>query len=442
MVPELPVPSIPVRSIGREPGTAGISLRLEPGALAPATGSPGERPLSRTILKLVSACGRSPLQSTMETAEQLRGTDQGQDLFPIRGIHHIEFYVGNAKQAAFFYRRALGFTLRGYMGPETGVRDRASYFVQQGKIRFILTTPLHPDSPMAEHVKMHGDGVRDIAFEVENAEDAYRITTERGARGVAEPHEMNDHFGTVKLATIATYGDTVHSFVQRDGFQGFFLPNFVERFAEGQDPLAQSIGLKHVDHVVGNVDWNRMEETVNFYRDIFGFSRFVSFDDKDISTEHSALRSTVVANGNKWVKFPINEPAEGLKRSQIEEYVQFYKGAGVQHIAMESENILETVATMRANGVEFTNVPETYYNDLLERVGEINEPVEELKKLNILVDRDDKGYMLQIFTKPVEDRPTLFFEIIQRRGGESFGKGNFKALFEAIEREQAERGNL
>lgn len=374
----------------------------------------------------------------METAEQLRATEQAQDLFAIRGIHHIEFYVGNAKQASYFYRRALGFTLRGYLGPETGVRDRASYLLQQGKIRFILTTPLHPDSPMAEHIKTHGDGVRDIAFEVEDAEEAYRITTGRGARGVAEPSEVSDSNGSVKIATIATYGDTVHSFVQRDGFNGFFLPNFVER----QDTLAQPCGLKHVDHVVGNVDWNRMEETVNFYRDVFGFSRFVSFDDKDISTEHSALRSTVVANENKWVKFPINEPAEGLKRSQIEEYVNFYKGAGVQHIAMESENILETIARMRECGVEFINVPDTYYDDLTARVGEIAESIDALRALNILVDRDDKGYMLQIFTKPVEDRPTLFFEIIQRRGGESFGKGNFKALFEAIERDQAERGNL
>lgn len=374
----------------------------------------------------------------METAEQLRATEQGQDLFAIRGIHHIEFYVGNAKQASYFYRRALGFTLRGYLGPETGVRDRASYFLQQGKIRFILTTPLHPDSPMAEHIKTHGDGVRDIAFEVEDAAEAYRITTERGASSVAEPFDVSDSNGSVKVATIATYGDTVHSFIERDGFNGFFLPNYVER----QDPLAESNGLKHVDHVVGNVDWNRMEETVNFYRDVFGFSRFVSFDDNDISTQHSALRSTVVANENKWVKFPINEPAEGLKRSQIEEYVQFYKGAGVQHIAMESENILETIAKMRECGVEFIKVPDAYYDDLTSRVGEIKESVDELRALNILVDSDDKGYMLQIFTKPVEDRPTLFFEIIQRRGGESFGKGNFKALFEAIEREQAERGNL
>lgn len=374
----------------------------------------------------------------METAEQLRDAEQAHDLFKIHGTHHIEFYVGNAKQAQYFYRRALGFRLAGYLGPETGVKDRVSYLVEQGKIRFVLTTALHPDSPIAQHVLKHGDGVRDIAMHVADAEEAYRVTTERGATGVVSPQETSDHFGSVKIATIATYGDTVHSFVERDAYTGFFLPNFVER----TDALAESVGLKHVDHVVGNVDWNRMEETVRFYSDVFGFSRFVSFDDKDISTEFSALRSTVVANENKWIKFPINEPAEGLKKSQIEEYVSFYKGAGVQHIAMESENILETIATMRKNGVDFITVPDAYYNDLLDRVGDIQESIEELRALNILVDSDDKGYMLQIFTKPVEDRPTLFFEIIQRRGGESFGKGNFKALFEAIERDQAERGNL
>ncbi len=374
----------------------------------------------------------------METAEQLRASEQAHDLFAIKGIHHVEFYVGNAKQAAYFYRRALGFSLRGYMGPETGVKDRASYLLQQGKIRFVLTTPMSPESPIAQHILKHGDGVRDIAFEVESTEAAYAIANQRGARGVMEPVESSDANGVIKTATVATYGDTVHSFVERGAYNGFFLPNFVER----TDTLAKPCGLKHVDHIVGNVDWNKMEETVNYYRDVFGFSRFVSFDDKDISTEYSALRSTVVANENKWVKFPINEPAEGLKRSQIEEYVQFYKGAGVQHVAMESENILETISAMRANGVEFITVPDAYYDDLLDRVGDITESIEELRALNILVDRDDKGYMLQIFTKPVEDRPTLFYEIIQRRGGESFGKGNFKALFEAIERDQAERGNL
>lgn len=374
----------------------------------------------------------------METAQQLRDLDQGHDLFTIHGTHHVEFYVGNAKQAQYFYRRALGFRLVGYLGPETGVKDRASYLLEQGKIRFVLTTPLTPDSLIAEHIFKHGDGVRDIAFHVSDAEEAYRMTTERGARGLQEPARYTDSDGTVVVATIATYGDTVHSFVQREEYHGFFLPNFVPR----EDGLAKSFGLKHVDHIVGNVDWNAMEETVNFYRNIFGFSRFVSFDDKDISTEYSALRSTVVANENRWIKFPINEPAEGLRKSQIEEYVQFYKGAGVQHVAMECEDILETVRKMRANGVEFITVPDVYYDDLLDRVGEIQESIEELRALNILVDRDDKGYMLQIFTKPVEDRPTLFFELIQRRGGESFGKGNFKALFEAIERDQAERGNL
>ncbi len=374
----------------------------------------------------------------METAEDLRTSDQGKDLFSIKGMHHVEFYVGNAKQAAFFYRSAFGFRLRGYLGPETGVKDRASYFLEQGKVRFILTTPLHPDSPIAEHVLQHGDGVRDIAIEVEDAAEAYRIATSRGARGVMEPHEVSDGDGSVKLATIATYGDTVHTFVERSGYKGFFMPNYAER----EETLSEPVGLKHIDHVVGNVDWNKMEETVNFYRNVFGFSRFVSFDDNDISTEYSALRSTVVANENKWIKFPINEPAAGLKKSQIEEYVTFYKGAGVQHIAMECEDILVTIEKLRKMGVEFITVPPAYYDDLSERVPGLQESLEELRRLNILVDSDDKGYMLQIFTKPLEDRPTLFFEFIQRRGGESFGKGNFKALFEAIEREQASRGNL
>ena len=374
----------------------------------------------------------------METAEDLRTSEQGRDLFKINGMHHVEFYVGNAKQAAFFYRAAFGFQLKGYLGPETGVKDRASYFLQQGKVRFILTTALHPDSPIAEHVLKHGDGVRDIAIEVDDAAEAYRIATSKGARGVMEPHEVSDSHGSVKLATIATYGDTVHTFVERGEFTGFFMPNYAER----EETLAQPVGLKHIDHVVGNVDWNKMEETVNFYRDVFGFSRFVSFDDNDISTEYSALRSTVVANENKWIKFPINEPAAGLKKSQIEEYVTFYKGAGVQHIAMECEDILVTIDRLRTMGVEFITVPSAYYQDLSSRVPGLQESLEELQRLNILVDSDDKGYMLQIFTRPLEDRPTLFFEFIQRRGGESFGKGNFKALFEAIEREQASRGNL
>lgn len=375
----------------------------------------------------------------METAEQLSQSDQAQSLFTIHKIHHVEFYVGNAKQAAYYYRRGYGFKWTGYQGPETGVRDRVSYLLEQGKIRLVLTTPLNPESPIAQHILKHGDGVRDIAFHVDDAAEAYKITTGRGAEGAVEPHDVSDDDGKVVRATINTYGDTVHSFIQDNEYNGFFLPNFRKA---PEDTLAASVGLKHIDHIVGNVDWNQMEETVNFYRDIFGFRRFVSFDDKDISTEYSALRSTVVANDNLWIKFPINEPAEGLKKSQIEEYVQFYKGPGVQHIAVECEDILASIAKLRENGIEFISVPESYYDDLLERVGDIKESVEDLKELNILVDKDDKGYMLQIFTKPVEDRPTLFFEFIQRRGGESFGKGNFKALFEAIERDQAERGNL
>jgi 4-hydroxyphenylpyruvate dioxygenase len=375
----------------------------------------------------------------METAEQLGQTEQAHDLFPIHGMHHVEFYVGNAKQAAYFYRRAFGFKLTGYSGPETGVRDRASYLLEQGKIRFVITAPIQPESAIAQHVLKHGDGVRDLAMTVESVDEAYKIATERGATGLVEPYEIKDDSGSVKVATIATYGDTVHTFVERKNYKGFFMPTF-KQYPE--DTLAQPVGLKHIDHVVGNVDWEQMEETVNFYRNVFGFSRFVSFDDKDISTEYSALRSTVVANENKWIKFPINEPAQGLKKSQIEEYVQFNHGAGVQHLAMECEDILKAIAALRDNGVDFITVPEAYYDDLAERIGEISESIDDLRELNILVDRDDKGYMLQIFTKPLEDRPTLFFEFIQRRGGESFGKGNFKALFEAIERDQDARGNL
>ena len=375
----------------------------------------------------------------METAEQLNQAEQAETLFTIHQIHHVEFYVGNAKQAAYYYRRGYGFKWTGYQGPETGVRDRVSYLLEQGKIRIVLTTPLNPDSAIAQHILKHGDGVRDIAFHVDDTAEAYSITTGRGADGTVEPHEVSDENGKIVRGTIKTYGDTVHSFIQTNDYNGFFLPNY--RQVE-EDTLAVPVGVKHIDHIVGNVDWNQMEETVNFYRNVFGFRRFVSFDDHDISTEHSALRSTVVANDNLWIKFPINEPAEGLKKSQIEEYVQFYKGPGVQHIAIECIDILETITTLRQNGIEFIKVPDSYYDDLLNRVGDIKESIDDLRRLNILVDSDDKGYMLQIFTKPVEDRPTLFFEFIQRRGGESFGKGNFKALFEAIERDQAERGNL
>lgn len=376
----------------------------------------------------------------METAEQLRNSEQTESTpFELKRIHHVEFYVGNAKQAAYYYRRGYGFRWVGYRGPETGVRDRVSYLLEQGKVRFVLTTPLDPESDIAQHILRHGDGVRDICFEVDDVEQAYATTTERGAESVAEVHEVSDDDGTIKIGTIKTYGDTVHSFVNPGSYSGFFLPGFVKT---EEDTLADPVGFKHIDHIVGNVDWNEMEATVNFYKDIFGFRKFVSFDDSDISTEYSALRSTVVANDNLWIKFPINEPAEGLRKSQIEEYVQFYKGPGVQHVAIECEDILVTIDQLRKNGIDFIDVPQTYYDDLLERVGDIQESIDELRRLNILVDRDDKGYMLQIFTKPVEDRPTLFFEFIQRRGGESFGKGNFKALFEAIERDQDARGNL
>jgi len=361
------------------------------------------------------------------------------DFLPLNGTDHVEFYVGNAKQAAYFYRVAFGFQLVAYAGPETGVRDRASYVLQQNKIRFVLTTPLRPDGEIAAHIHLHGDGVRDVALWVDDARQAWKETTRRGARSVREPFELKDEHGTVKMASIATYGDTIHTFVERGNYGGVFLPGFR---AEEADLLARPTGLLHVDHMVGNVGWNEMNRWVDFYADVMGFSLYQHFDDKDISTEYSALMSKVMANGNGRVKFPINEPAEGRKKSQIEEYLEFYHGPGVQHIAMATHNILETVSKLQAQGVQFLKVPHTYYTELENRVGKIDEPIDQLEKLGILVDRDDEGYMLQIFTKPVEDRPTLFYEIIQRKGSRSFGKGNFKALFEAIEREQALRGNL
>ncbi len=376
----------------------------------------------------------------MSTAAPETNGSPAKDLFTIKGTHHLEFFVGNAKQAAYFYRRAFGFELFAYSGPETGVREACSYALRQGKIVLVLTTPLIANHQANDFMRNHGDGVRDIAMHVEDAEEAFRITTERGAKAVAAPHVIEDKHGKVKLATIATYGDTVHTFVERGSdYTGPFLPHFEARDDKG---MGKSVGLQFVDHVVGNVSWDEMNNTVEFYKNVFGFSRFVSFDDKDISTEYTALRSTVVANENRWIKFPINEPAEGLRKSQIEEYVEFNNGPGVQHIAMHTNDIISTVAALRENGVDFLETPDTYYTELKERVGDIDEDVERLRSLKILVDRDDKGYMLQLFTKPLEDRPTLFIEIIQRRGAESFGKGNFKALFESIEREQGLRGNL
>jgi 4-hydroxyphenylpyruvate dioxygenase len=362
-----------------------------------------------------------------------------QDFLPLKGTDHVEFYVGNARQAAYYYRTAFGMSLVAYAGPETGQRDRASYVVQQGKIRFVLTTSLSPNSPIADHVARHGDGVRVIALEVEDARQSWLETTARGARSVAAPAETADESGRIITSSIAAYGDTVHTFVERGHYNGPFLPGFR---AEHADTVARPTGLKHVDHMVGNVGWHAMDEWVEFYANVMGFQLYQHFDDKDISTEYSALMSKVMSNGNGYVKFPINEPAEGRRKSQIEEYLDFYKGPGVQHIALATDNILSTVSLMQQQGVEFLTVPHTYYTELAARIGRIDEPIEELEKLGILVDRDDEGYMLQIFTRPVEDRPTLFYEIIQRKGSRSFGKGNFKALFEAIEREQELRGNL
>jgi 4-hydroxyphenylpyruvate dioxygenase len=361
------------------------------------------------------------------------------DTFPINGTDFIEFYVGNAKQASHYYRSAFGFDLVAYRGPETGTRDRSSYLLQQHKVRLVLTTPLSPDHPIAAHIHQHGDGVRDIALWVDDARQAFSLAVERGARPAQEPTVLRDDGGEVVIAGIHTYGDTIHSLVERRNYQGLFLPGFqpvTSRVAPAP------VGLLHVDHCVGNVELGAMNRWVNFYRDVMGFRNLISFDDKDISTEYSSLMSKVVANGNDRIKFPINEPAEGRKKSQIDEYLEFYRGAGVQHLAIATSDIVHTVTELRNRGIDFLRVPSTYYDTVLERVGKIDEDLGPLKELGILVDRDDEGYLLQIFTKPVEDRPTLFYEIIQRKGARSFGKGNFKALFEAIEREQELRGNL
>ena len=361
------------------------------------------------------------------------------DTFPINGTDYIEFYVGNAKQSAHFYRGAFGFRLAGYRGPETGTRDRASYLLEQNKIRFVLTTPLGPDGEIAAHVQRHGDGVRDIAFWVDDARDAFAKAVERGATVQQEPRVLRDDDGEVVIAAIRTYGDTIHSLVERRNYRGLFLPGFVA--AESPHRPADT-GLLHVDHCVGNVELGRMNEWVGFYSRVLGFFNLLSFDDKDISTEYSALMSKVMSNGNGRIKFPINEPAAGKKKSQIDEYLEFYRGPGVQHVALATNNIIETVTSLQQRGVEFLSVPTAYYDTLLDRVGKIDEDLAPLRTLGILVDRDDEGYLLQIFSKPVQDRPTVFYEIIQRKGAKSFGKGNFKALFEAIEREQALRGNL
>ncbi|MCB0837284.1 MAG: 4-hydroxyphenylpyruvate dioxygenase [Bacteroidetes bacterium] len=361
------------------------------------------------------------------------------DFLPLQAIDHVEFYVGNAKQAAHFYKSAFGFQSLAYSGPETGVKDRASYVLSQGKIRLVLTTPLEPSHEIAAHIHLHGDGIKVVALTVPDSLGAFSETVKRGARPCIMPNRKEDEFGEIIVSGIHTYGDTIHLFVERKNYSGLFMPGYKEWSPEFQP---SEIGLKYIDHMVGNVGWNEMETWTNFYRDVMGFSQLVSFDDKDISTEYTALMSKVMTNGTGKVKFPINEPAEGKKKSQIEEYLDYYKGPGVQHIAIGTRNIIETVKELQGRGVEFLYVPTNYYDDLDSRVGEIEEEIEELKQLGILVDRDEDGYLLQIFTKPVEDRPTVFFEIIQRKGARSFGKGNFKALFEAIEREQAARGNL
>ncbi|MFN5331460.1 MAG: 4-hydroxyphenylpyruvate dioxygenase [Bacteroidota bacterium] len=362
-----------------------------------------------------------------------------QDFLPINGTDYVELYVGNAKQSALYYQYAFGYELIAYAGPETGIKDRASYVLKQGKIRLVLTSPLHSNHPISKHLMQHGDGVKVIALWVDDAEKSWEETTRRGAVSVEAPHELKDAHGEVKIASIQTYGDTIHTFVERKNYQGVFLPGYVSKKSSYQ---ASPIGLLHIDHCVGNVGLGEMNTWVSFYEKVMGFSLLVTFDDKDISTEYSALMSKVVSNGNGFIKFPINEPAEGKKKSQLEEYLDFYGGPGVQHLAIATNDIIYTVGELRKRGVEFLEVPSSYYDTLLDRVGSIEEDLQPLRELNILVDRDEEGYLLQIFTKPVQDRPTLFFEIIQRKGAISFGKGNFKALFEAIEREQELRGNL
>jgi 4-hydroxyphenylpyruvate dioxygenase len=361
------------------------------------------------------------------------------DTFPINGTDYIEFYVGNAKQSALFYRAAFGFQLAGYRGPETGVRDSASYLLVQNKIRFVLTSPLSPEGPVSDHLRRHGDGVRDLAFWVDDAREAFARAVERGADPVRVPEVLRDDTGEIVIAAIRTYGDTIHSMVERRNYRGLFLPGF----QPAASPFApRPTGLQYVDHCVGNVELGKMNAWVGFYERVLGFHNILTFDDKDISTEYSALMSKVMSNGNGRIKFPINEPAEGKKKSQIDEYLEFYGGPGVQHIAMATDDIIATVTDLQSRGVEFLSVPSSYYDSLPARIGTIDEKVDSLRRLGILADRDDEGYLLQIFSKPVQDRPTLFYEIIQRKGAQSFGKGNFKALFEAIEREQARRGNL
>jgi 4-hydroxyphenylpyruvate dioxygenase len=362
------------------------------------------------------------------------------DFLPLEGTDYVEFYVGNAKQAAHYYMSAFGFQALAYAGPETGQKDRASYVVRQHKLTFMLTTPLRAGNPVADHIYKHGDGVKSLSLRVPDATLAWEETTKRGARSYMKPTRMQDEDGELVMSGIHTYGDTIHLFIERKNYKGVFMPGF--RAWNNPHFQTKDCGLLYVDHCVGNVGWNQMNPWVKFYEDVMGFKNILSFDDEDISTEYSALMSKVMSSGNGFVKFPINEPAEGKKKSQVEEYLDFYDGEGVQHVALATKDIVKTVRDLMSRGVEFLKVPTTYYDDLLDRVGTIDEDLEPLKELGILVDRDNEGYLLQLFSKPVQDRPTLFFEIIQRKGAKSFGKGNFKALFEAIEREQEARGNL
>ncbi len=365
--------------------------------------------------------------------------DEAEDFLPLLGTDYVELFVGNAKQSAHYYKTAFGFQSEAYAGLETGVKDRVSYVLKQDKIRLVLTTPLNEGGVINEHINKHGDGVKVVALWVEDATKAWEETTKRGAKSFMEPTVEEDDFGKVVRSGIYTYGETVHIFVERNAYDGPFLPGY-KKWESHYNPAPT--GLKFIDHMVGNVDWDEMNTWCEFYAKVMGFAQIISFDDNDISTDYTALMSKVMSNGNGRIKFPINEPAEGKKKSQIEEYIDFYNGPGVQHIAVATDDIVSTVSAMRDRGVEFLYVPENYYDDLLERVGNIDEDVEVLKKHGILIDRDDEGYLLQLFTKPVVDRPTMFFEIIQRKGAQSFGKGNFKALFEAIEREQGNRGTL
>lgn len=378
-----------------------------------------------------------------ETNTSIETNTAVQNPLGLKKIHHVEFYVGNAKQAEFYYRKAFGFSRHAYAGLETGNRESTSYVMRQGNINFVLTAPMGPEHPAAEHIKQHGDGVKDIAFLVEDADHAFNEAVRRGATPIEEPHDHSDEHGTVRHASIATYGDTIHSFISYNtnnghNYSGPFLPGFIS-----QEVAGDGVGLMLVDHIVGNVELGKMTEWCDFYRDVLGFFRYITFDDKDISTEYSALMSIVMSDGQHNIKFPINEPAEGKGgKSQIQEYIDFYRSAGAQHVALLCRDVMHTVEKLQQNGVEFLRVPDTYYEELPDRVGPIDEDIDELKRLGILVDRDDEGYLLQIFTKPVEDRPTVFYEILQRKGCKGFGKGNFKALFVSIEEEQRRRGNL